>query len=451
MQQVKPDEYYNKMINNPHFKDNPSGEFWAWHATSGADLFLKAYQVWGDTAFIDWGIKYFNYLLSKMVKDPDGYYTTFQKLKGKELWLDAEVIDALVMNPALKMAEVVLKDEGLKKKYGEQMQQYVDYTRKHVIEKWDKRKLWHEIGEYGNYLFGTMFLKDSTATEWHYTDDISHPYMSNKPNISNKLGITNILMWRITGDEFYRDKAEKLFYRLKSNTQHFDGHYVWHYWNPYYEKDVYPDKNDCVHWVGVHPYRPGYQSTEVSQVVEAFHNGIVFDEFDIKCIIKTNLNIMWNGDLDNPQFKNSNGREPDTTGVGGWQKEHKDKVTKRNHGTLWSSLADFDKTIRDLAERRMRNPKDLRGKVDRAYYEKFVEPVAPSFKRKYVEKYGLPVKVKDVPLGTSREIKATTVIPYIVTTGTSSVLFSKFDTDKEHPLTIELYDQAGKARLRQLF
>jgi hypothetical protein len=38
-----------------------------------------------------------------------------------------------------------------------------------------------------------------------------------------------------------------------------------------------------------------------------------------------------------------------------------------------------------------------------------------------------------------------------VTTGTSSVLFSKLDTEKEHSLTIELFDKAGKTRLRQLF
>jgi hypothetical protein len=450
MQQVTPQELYNEFANNPNLKRYTQGEIWAWHACGGAEAFVTAYQVWGDTDFIDYGIKYYDGLLANMVKDPDGYYTTFGKMDDRDLWLDAEVSDALVIDPALKMAKLILQDPGLKVRYGAAADRYVAYAKKHVIEKWDKRGLWREIGEYGDYIFGTMFLKHAGDQEWFYTDQISSPFMSNKYNISNKLGLTNILLWRITGDEFYRDKAEKLFYRLKSNIQHFDGHYVWHYWNPFYEKDVYPEKNTTVHWVGVHPFRSGYQAAEVSQIVEAYHNGIVFDEHDIKCIIRTNLDLMWNGDRERPLFKNSNGRDTDTLGIGDWQKAFGHGNAQRNQGALWSALADFDPTIRELTAQGLAYSNGVRGRVERAEFDTFVAAIPVSFTRKYVKKHNLPVKVKDVPLNTSREIKIATVIPYIITPGTKAVLFSKFDTPEKHLLQIALYDRAGKNKLRVL-
>ena len=107
--------------------------------------------------------------------------------------------------------------------------------------------------------------------------------------------------------------------------------------------------------MNVHPYR-NYQAGEINQIVEAYHSGITFTKDDIQHIINTNLKVMWNGDKENPKWKNSNyavemasmGKISISKAPGG--------EFPNLAGTLWRGLIGFDSTIRDLAKKTGRFP-----------------------------------------------------------------------------------------------
>ncbi len=446
-QNVNAGDLFIAITTNPALKQNNNGEPFAWHACNGADLFVKGYKAWHDTSWLNNAVKYYRFLLDNMKVAPDGYLGLIGRTFRHELWGDEQVSDALAVNPMLEFSELVLNDPELTSIYGEEAQKYIEFAREHVIEKWDKRGLWRVEGEYGDYIFGNDFIDPDDPAKWVTDTSCRNSGMSQKFNIANKLGVTNLRLYRITRDEFYRDKAEKLFFRLKSNFQYFDNHYVWHYWVPFYEGDVLFEKNDLIHWTAVHPFRAGYQASEVKQIVEAYHTGVVFSETDIQRIINTNLKVMWNQDMVHPAFINSNGAIPDTTGIADFLKGAKTGNKLRNMGTLWTALVDFDARTRWLYEKQIENPKDYKAKIRKAYYFNVIRQEEPDFKRKYVN--DKEVKTKEVPFGNSSEITVATVIPYIITEGENSFIITK--SVATGPLKIELYSHDGKERLKTLY
>ncbi len=418
---VTPKALYDTIMLNPVLHQNWGGEEFAWHAANYGDLFVKGYLVWKDTAWLNWGIRYYELIRSHMQACPDGYIGLLgPTFRGNGLWNNEEISDALMANLMLGFSELVLNDVKLKKIYGKKAMEYVAFCKKHMLEKWDKRGLWHETGDYGDYIAGCYFVKPDDLSKWVFDDKIQiNPWLSLQYNMGNCLGITNLRMYRITGEKIYREKAEKLFFRFKNNFQFFNNHYVWNYWSPFYEKDILFDSNRCKLWVNVHPYRPGYQEMEVGQIVEAYHTGVVFDSTDIRRIINTNLDVMWNKSMEHPEFTISNGHRPDTS-----NRNEENAVAGR--GLLWSSLGDFSQTILDLGRREMEAGQaspDIRDKVQQAYFFEVVLKRPPSFQRKYCA--GRTVIVKDVPFGNSPDLNYTGVIPYAITRGKNSFVVAK--------------------------
>lgn len=442
---VNPAELYAQMAGNPNLEENATGEPFAWHS-SGGGTFVTGYRIWGGTEWLDFAVKYFDFLMERMSVAPDGYIGPVGRNFRHELWSEEQVSDALMVGPMLDFAELVLADPGLTREYGVVANRYVDHARIHVVEKWESRGLWHEVGEYGDYIFGDRFVDPDNPSEWVDRPGEGSGGMSQKFNIANKLGVLQLKLYRITGDPHYRDKAEKLFYRLKSNFQRIGEGVTWHYWVPFYRGDLFPEENRLIHWSAVHPFRPGYQSAEVSQIVEAYHTGVVFSEEDIRRLLHTNLEIMWNEDLENPGFINSNGRRPEATEAARRFQQSHSGSGQADRGTLWTALADFDPTVRALYERQLENPRNLRETVRAAWYHTHVKPKPPSFERRYAG--NLPVIEKDVPLGNSRELTLATVIPHIIERGTDSILLAKASVPGS--VRIDLYSRFGDRRLATL-
>ena len=446
-QLLKPDftpgDLYSTLTLNPALKENYGGEPFAWHATNNADLFVKGYRVWKDTAWLNWGIKYFEFLQSRMHPGPDGYIGLIgPNFREDGLWNNEVISDALVANLLLEFSELVLNDPLLKKDYAGKAEEYVAFCKKHMIEKWDTRHLWYEVGEYGGYLFGSDFVKPNEFSRWVADDKIQRePGLSIQYNIANCLGITNLRLYRITGSSFYRDKAEKLFFRLKSNIQFFNDHYVWNYWSPFYEKDIDFEHNKPNHWVNVHPYRPGYQAIEVSQIVEAYHTGVVFDSTDIQRIINTNLGVMWNKSTTHPEFIISTGQQPDPS-----NRNEENAIAGR--GMLWSSLADFSPTVLELErqEYQGKTSKDIEDKIQEAYFSNIIAKRTPGFSRRYSQ--GRPVVVKAAPMGNSPVMNYVGVIPYRIKKGQKASVVAKSNLSGD--LTVDLYSRNGKTKIRTI-
>jgi|TARA_B110000495_G_scaffold201267_1_gene218307 hypothetical protein len=204
--------------------------------------------------------------------------------------------DAILINPMLRFAEVVLANDELKEIHGQRAQRYVRLAQRELIEKWDERGTWH-----------------------HSTDPKAG--LSLAFNKQMDLGLAALRLYRITGEERYRQRAERIFQLFKSRLRLFDGGYVWNYWEPLGSWDIDRKERRIRHWVNVHPTR-NYQAREVAFVAEAYHTGLVFTRTNIKRIIHTNLENMWNGDIDKPRWRNA--------GLGGeWAPQKKKRVGTR--------------------------------------------------------------------------------------------------------------------------
>ncbi len=429
-----------RMIHNPVFiKDAAKGESFCWNARVGMDGYVDNYELTKNSEWLDAGIKYYDWLISKMDTDPDGYKGWIGPADGN-LWQDAMVGDAILMDGILNFCVLVQEDSNLKAKYGEKANEYVNLIKREFFEKYDKRGCWVEDGPYGTYIGFVKFLKPNDLTHWVPGPGNTNPGISNPFNKQMDAGIVCLKMWRITKDNFYKDRAQKIFFTAKSHFQYFDNHYCWNYFDPLYKGDVDVRRNTTRHWVDVHMWRSGYQASEVDKIAEAYHYGIVFDETDIKRIINTNLKVMWNGDRIHPKFINSNGlgADGDTTGIADFKRTYGHSNVQKNAGELWTGLLDFDQTIRDLYELRFKDKNSPQYQL----YKNTVLANPPSFKRKYVKGN---VTVPKVDFTECRYIYMAAVLPHIIANGESSVIICKSRVPDF--LKVDVYSKDGKKLL----
>ena len=419
-------QHFERVMKNPHIQveGQVTGEGFCWHAASAANNFVTGYLAYEDTAWLDYGVQYFDWLVGLMAEAPDGYKGWIGPfIYDKSVWCDVHVGDAILVNPMLRFAEVVLSDELLTEKYGVAANGYVALAQKHLIEKWATRGTWHEDGPYGVYASWDRYFKPGDLSEWRDIE-IAKSNLSLPFNKQFDMAIAALRLWRITGDEQYRDKAERTFRLMKSRIRLVDDHYVWNYWEPLGSWDA--GQEDLRHWVNVHPYR-NYQSGEVSDIVEAYHSGIVFDKQDIERIIRTNLGVMWNGDKDNPKWRNSNDTgpwEPPPPPPKGW---------KGRAGTLWSALKDFDETVRMLYERSLEP-----GTLSHAHYHNVTAAEPVGFERKYAGE-GL---VDDVAFTDCDNLIMVGVLPSTFMQSKTTLLVNK--ADEGGTLVIAVYRENGE-------
>ena len=59
------------MINNPILKKF-GGENFCWNAANGIQEFVNNYELTKNTEWLDAGVNYYDFLISKMETDPDG-------------------------------------------------------------------------------------------------------------------------------------------------------------------------------------------------------------------------------------------------------------------------------------------------------------------------------------------------------------------------------------------
>lgn len=420
--EITPSGLAEEMIKNPQFIENANGENFCWHARVGLDRFTDNFSLTKDTRWLDAGIKYYDFLISKMETDPDGYKGWIGVYGYDDnYWQDALVGDAILLEGILNFSVLVHEDSSLAHKYGKKAESYVDIARKDFAEKWDKRGCWIDDGPYGTYIEFNKYLKKDNLKEWIPAPEGSRSGISHPFNKQMDAAQVFLRLYRITGEKPYRDRAEKIFFTAKSHFQYFDGHYCWNYYEPLYPGDVDPDKKETRHGVWVHPWRSGYQAGEVEKIAEAYHYGIVFDEQDIRRIINTNLNVMWNKDVVNPRFISSNGlgADNDTTGIAAFQKAYGHSNVTKNSGELWTGLLDFDQTIRNLYELRFKNNKKSSEYLN---YRNSVLINPPGFARKFAK--GM-VTVPEVNFTESKELSMATVLPHTICKGAGSIIICK--------------------------
>lgn len=404
-----------------------TGEGQCWHAAYDMNRFMDGFRSTQDKAYLNAAVKYYDALIAKMHTSPDGFKGWVGPyIYDKNYICDVHIGDAILINPMLDFSETVLaiKSNESFRNYQNKAQEYIKLAKTHLIKKWDERGTWHEDGLYGAYASWDQYMTADNMDEWQKLD-VTKSTLTLPFNKQNSMAIACLRIYRMTGEEQYRERALKIFNYMKSRMCLYEDHYVWNYWEPFGEWDIDAAKSNTLrHWVNVHPYR-NYQAGEVHEIAEAYHSGITFDQTDIERIINTNINVMWNGDTENPEWQNSNyavrvaalGKDSIRTEPGNGY--------NTLAGTLWSGLFDFSKRARELS-----------GKT-------FDKPV--SLKRNHTE---LPVTVLDRPFNSTKNFVMAAAIPSQINQGDTANLV--IQTRVAGDLKVELYTDGGEKRISTL-
>ena len=428
------EEFRNGLMRNSNIMKT-SGELFAWHASAGISGFIEGYYAYGkDKAWLEEACRYYDFLISKMEKEPDGYMGWVGTYFGLEPEIGAVVIgDALLIDPMLAFAEIVMKDPALRKSpLGKKAEEYIALARKVLVEKWDKRGGYYEDGMFASYLStGVVIDKDT-----HELKALPGKKWSENLNKHAKMGTCFLKLYRITGEPMFKERAEKIFGHYKAIMRYprNENRYFWNFWEPLAPFDFKPEGDNAVSWIAVHHSHPGYMQYECSAFVEAYHTGIVFTEDDMKKIVNCNL-WMWNHSLTNIHFK-----APD----GVLLTSKSSPMPGQDAGFLWSSLADFDPTIREIYAAQLKESKEA---VEIAYFNKVTCKEPPSYKRKYVSgKVTLP----DITIYPNTEIIMAVAVPSHISVSKGETIRLACKVNVKGTVKVTLFSEDGKKPLFEI-
>ncbi len=322
-----PQEYLDSRKGNPHLQTT-TGEQLAWHFNSGASRFVDAFLALDeDTAWLEAAEEYFDYGIELAISnDPDGYPGTIGAQIGDDLSdpdvehvYDTVIGDALFGEHITRWAEVVINRPHLHDQFLDKAEEYLDLATEMVWEKWNVRDTYYQDSRgYGSYHTHPYAIDRYDRDTW-----IPRPNRKISDNLNKhyRAGLVFLRLYRITGNTEYRDRVIEIFGRAKAMFRLYpeEDRVVWNFWMPHGPHDM--TGSTPASWVGVHPNRPGYQSTEASEFLEVYNTGLVFSEKDMERIVNTNVWMMEN------DFVSADGSS--------------------DAGTLWGSLAQLDERIRD--------------------------------------------------------------------------------------------------------
>ena len=288
-----------------------------------------------------------NMLADKMAVAPDKYkgFIGPYIYNETEHWCDVHVGDAILVMHMLHFSRIVDKDPVLKEKYHRSALRFINIGKKDLIEKWEKRGTFVMDGSFAGYREWNSFCKPGNMNEW-YANERPRGQEAEAPSLPfNKamdMAHCMLQIYALTGEGEYKEKAEKIYNRVKAGMNPYQDAYTWNYWEPVSPEDinVHSTRNERIlsHWVGTHPYRD-YQDGEVSKIVYAYDMGVTFTEPDIRRLVNTNLSMMWNGDKENPEWANSDSKLP------GYTKAPPSEAYPTTAGIYWNALSRFDSTI----------------------------------------------------------------------------------------------------------
>ena len=427
---------YEKRMSDPVWKLEYAGEDFAWHAAYGMSGFLEGYEATGDTVFLDWGVKYYDALIARMAEGPDGYKGWIGPFEyNAKYWCDDHVADAILFDGILDFGFAVIRDPKLQAKYGAKVRHYVELAKKDVIEKWDARGTWHEDGPFGVYVAWDKYGDPGQYKHWSVkpacaaNSNLSLPF-----NKQIDVGVVALRIWQITGEQKYKQRAEKIFGFMKSRMQRYKDEYHWNYFEPGGQWDFADGAEHIRHWVGVHPAR-NYQTGEVTNILKAYNAGIVFTQEDIQGIANTNLKMMWNQDRQNPRFANSNADLLGAVTPGAFAGEHA--------GELWGALAQVDAIARGLLANRTGEG------IENEYFRNVtLKSPADFVRREAPPGVSVPAVYAQFPLGNVRTVQMGAILPSTFSSGQRAVIACKLI--EPGSLEVALRSADGKTKIATL-
>jgi hypothetical protein len=296
-----------------------------WQASKYIRMPLTAYRLTGDAAHLDDFVTRMGALYDELEPGPDGFLgwyglplDLFRHPDHPDRWSDVILTSFVVAGLAAEFA-VTIRDGGeLEARHAASAARYVDIATRHLVAKWDARERYRDLGAHGAVYITNDRLAPVKA-------DLTQPH-----NKHSKIGAALVKLHAATGDEEYLTKAVKLGGRYKRSLTLADDRYMWNYWDPAGAWDIRVDDHGrWKHWIGAE-HRGGYYSLSLSQAVLLYEHGLVFDDEDIARFVRTQVEVCWNGDVENPTWRRVNGEEMDQS-------------------YLCSALAAYDESVHELA------------------------------------------------------------------------------------------------------
>jgi len=296
-----------------------------WQASLYIRMPMIAYRLTGDAEYLDMFVERMDTLCDQMEEGPDGYMGwhglplgLFRHPEYPDRQVDVIITSFTVAGMMADFARIIQDDELLKVKYGDVAQRYLTLAEDHLIKKWDARGCYKDLGKIGAVYITHPDLKPTKAS-------LTQPH-----NKHSKIIRSLLSMYAATGKDEYLVKAVKLGTRFKHCLTLVDDHYEWHYWDPAGQWDVDPENpRRWKHWIGAE-HRSGYYSTTLSQAVILYEYGLVFDKTDIDRFVKTQMEVCWNGDFNDPKWARVDGKASE-------------------NAYLCSSLAPFHESVYEMA------------------------------------------------------------------------------------------------------
>lgn len=318
--------------------DKEMGEELGWKVSPFLNGYYYGYLATHDPKWVEMLVDWTDACIKRGIKEPDGFIGWPKGDGGggesQEFSADSLLGEAMMLRPIVLMAGEILKTPSLKEKWGAKAQSYLELAGQ-TFKKWDSRDAWREVKNGGVWVVPAFGIDLKTGGWSAGYEDRKSTGFTNPDNKLNHIARWMLAMHDVTGQEVYRERAEKWFQLMKSRmkTRENGKYFVWNYWEPAgswdYKKDGAPK-----HWVGVHP-NGGYYEIDVEAIVAAFEHKLIFTRSDIDRLVATNREFMWNQQIEKAQFRRIDGEQPDPR----W---------KNSPGLLWAALVPYDSTLRKL-------------------------------------------------------------------------------------------------------
>ena len=241
--------------------------------------------------------------IKREITEPDGYVgwpkvgaagTDIDHLD--DFYADSLLGEALVLQYVVRMSGEILQTPSLEDKFGAKARSYIALAEK-VFEKWDKRGAWRDTAGGGLVTVELPFGIDKNTGTW--TDGYQNRHatavgFTHQDNKSNLIASWLLAMFDVTHKPIYKERAERWFRIMKSRMKlDDDGTFqLWNYWEPAGDWDYKINLRRVhlwpKHWIGVHR-KTGYYDIDVEGIVSAYEHDLVFDQNDIRHLVKTAL------------------------------------------------------------------------------------------------------------------------------------------------------------------
>lgn len=327
-----------------------------------------AFQLTGDDAYLDLFREAFGHYEQALSRGEDqflGWYGKTIESRQKKENPDLKVDELQTNFRAIGILSTWIELARSRSDYAANnlvtIEGYLELIEQHLFPKWDVRGHFAIIpGRGGVY----------RALDFPRTIEVSLSF--------EKLSIiveALLKLHRVTENDVYLKRALQVGAWYKSHLTPRDGHYEWMSWVPSGPWDVHPAKEDSwtVSWMGPDP-NGGWYVAALSIALNFYQHGLLFDREDLDRFIRTQKEMCWNGDMENPVYRKVTGE--------------KDKWT---HGRFLSyQLSHYDPLLTKLAFDGPHEPQILRDSEDAwkggANAQDYV-----------IEKYLMAPRIEDTP------------------------------------------------------